>query len=59
MIAAGDSTFDISMLEAADRGIAAPELAQRYSFSQKIICPPAEKIYAEAMLETVLSLVGY
>lgn len=59
VIAAGDSTFDISMLEAADRGIAAPELAQRYSFSQKIICPPAEKIYAEAMLETVLSLVGY
>lgn len=58
VIAAGDSAFDISMLEAADRGIAAPELAQHYPFSQKVICPPAEKIYAEAMLETVLLLVG-
>lgn len=35
VIAAGDSIFDISMLEAADQGIAAPELAQQYSFRKK------------------------
>lgn len=58
VIAAGDSAFDSSMLEVADKGIAAPELAQRYPFSQKVICPPTDKIYAEAMLEMVLSLVG-
>lgn len=57
VIAAGDSAFDISMLEAADWGIAAPELAQRYSFSQKVIFPSADKIFAEAVLETVFSLV--
>ncbi|MDE7477514.1 MAG: HAD hydrolase family protein [Lachnospiraceae bacterium] len=36
VIAAGDSEFDISMLEAADLGIAAPCLAQNYSFSDKV-----------------------
>lgn len=56
VIAAGDSTFDISMLEAADQGIAAPELAQCYPFSQKVICPSAEKIFAEAALERVLRI---
>lgn len=59
VIAAGDSIFDISMLEAADQGIAAPELAQQYSFSQKVIYPSTEKVYAEAMLETVLALVKH
>ena len=59
VIAAGDSEFDVSMLEAADLGIAAPELAQNKCFfgerlPDKIICPSAERIYAEAVLETVL-----
>ncbi|MDE7324333.1 MAG: HAD hydrolase family protein [Lachnospiraceae bacterium] len=54
--AAGDSEFDISMLEAADYGIAAPELAQRYHFSSKVKCPSAEKLYAEAALATVLQI---
>ena len=53
VIAAGDSEFDISMLEAADRGIAAPELAQGYPFSDKIECPFERKLFAESMLETV------
>jgi len=53
VIAAGDSEFDIPMLEAADRGIAAPELAQNYPFSDKIQCPSMEKLFAEAVLETV------
>ena len=53
-IAAGDSEFDIPMLEAADMGIAAPELAQGYPFSDKVKCPSAEKLYAEAVLEQVL-----
>lgn len=54
VIAAGDSEFDISMLEAADMGIAAPELAQRYAFSNNVKCPSAEELYAEAVLHRVL-----
>lgn len=55
VIAAGDSEFDISMLEAADAGIAAPELAQHSFFLEqcpmgRIICPSAEKLYAEEVL---------
>lgn len=53
VIAAGDSDFDIPMLEAADRGLAAPELAQRYPFSSKVQCPSTEKLFAEAVLEVV------
>ena len=53
VIAAGDSEFDISMLEAADRGIAAPKLAQSYPFSGKIECPYEGKLFAESVLENV------
>ncbi|MDE7273791.1 MAG: HAD hydrolase family protein [Lachnospiraceae bacterium] len=53
VIAAGDSEFDIPMLEAADRGIAAPELAQGCFFADKIQCPSIERVFAEAVLETV------
>lgn len=56
VIAAGDSEFDISMLEAADYGIAAPELSKCYSFSKHIKCPSADKLYAEAALEMVLDI---
>lgn len=55
-IAAGDSEFDISMLEAADRGIAAPELAKRCSFSDKVQCPSMKKVFSEAVLEMVCSI---
>lgn len=54
--AAGDSAFDISMLEAADYGIAAPELAHKYDFFGKVYCPPAEKLFAEAALAAVLQI---
>ncbi len=57
VIAAGDSEFDCSMLEAADLGIAAPELARAYLFSDKVICAPAEKLFAETVLGTVLAHV--
>ncbi len=53
VIAAGDSEFDISMLETADLGFAPRELAQRYHFSDKVRCLAPEKIYAEAVLENV------
>ena len=53
VIAAGDSEFDIPMLEAADRGIAAPRLAQSYPFSDQIECPSMEKLFAESVLEKV------
>lgn len=56
VIAAGDSAFDISMLEAADRGIAAPKLARSHAFTEKVESTLAEKIYAEAVLEKVLNL---
>ncbi|MDE6363121.1 MAG: HAD hydrolase family protein [Lachnospiraceae bacterium] len=54
-IAAGDSEFDCSMLEAADLGIAAPALAQNYSFRGNVVCPADEKIFAESVLAVVLA----
>lgn len=54
VIAAGDSEFDISMLETADCGIAAPELSGAYRFADNVKCPPADKLFAEKVLETVL-----
>ena len=56
VIAAGDSEFDISMLEAADYGIAAPELVRKHDFSVHVKCPPADRLYAEAVLESVLQI---
>ena len=53
VIAAGDSEFDSSMLEAADCGVAAPELSGCYSFSEHVKCPPADKVFAETVLEAV------
>lgn len=55
-IAAGDSEFDISMLEAADYGIATPELVQKHDFPAHVKCPPADRLYAEAVLERVLQI---
>lgn len=56
VIAAGDSEFDIPMLEAADLGLAAPGLAQRHSFSGKVRCLSAQRLFAEALLETVCNV---
>lgn len=57
VIAAGDSEFDRPMLEAADMGIAAPELAQRYLFSDKVQCPSMKKLFAEDLLEMVCDAI--
>lgn len=53
VIAAGDSVFDVSMLEAADLGFAPPELARRYPFSDKVKSLSGDRLYAEAVLGTV------
>lgn len=58
VIAAGDSAFDIPMLEAADLGIAAPLLAKVHRFSDKVRFPPADRLYAEALLEMVSDICG-
>jgi len=59
VIAAGDSEFDISMLEAADLGLAPPELAQRYSFLGNVHRLSGEKIFAEMVLEKVYERLVY
>lgn len=58
VIAAGDSEFDISMLEAADLGFAPSELARRYAFSDKVKSLPAGENYAEAVLEKVHGMLA-
>ena len=45
------------MLEVADLGIAAPALAQNYSFQGNVVCPSGKKIFAEAVLALVLARV--
>ena len=57
LIAAGDSEFDIPMLEVADLGIAPPDLAQRHHFSERVRSCTAERHYAEAVLSAVLEAV--
>ena len=59
VIAAGDSDFDISMLEAADLGLAPTELAQRYPFSCNVHRLSGEKILAEMVLENVYERLIY
>lgn len=56
-IAAGDSEFDCSMLEAADLGIAAPALARTHLFSGKVLCASEERLFAETVLDMVLERV--
>ncbi len=57
VIAAGDSEFDIRMLDAADLGIAPPELAHRHHFSGRVRSCSSERHYAEAVLSAVLEAV--
>lgn len=63
VIAAGDSAFDITMLEAADYGIATEELATQYHFLENVISLPSDmysladsRLYSEAVLERILHL---
>lgn len=59
VIAAGDSEFDISMLKAADLGLAPTELAQCYPFSCNVHRLSGEKIFAEMVLEKVYERLIY
>lgn len=53
VIAAGDSEFDISMLEAADFGIAHPELYRTVRFQSNVITTKEEFVFSDALLETI------
>lgn len=57
VVGAGDSAFDISMLEAADFGIAPPRLFSSYPFSEKVKCPRDGKLFAESVLGAVLKFL--
>lgn len=59
VIAAGDSEFDVPMLEAADLGLAPTELAQRYPFSGNVNRLSGEKLLSEAVLEKVYERLAY
>lgn len=59
VIAAGDSEFDIPMLEAADLGLAPPELAQHFFLSGNVNRLSGEKVFAEAVLENVYGRLVY
>lgn len=54
VVAAGDSAFDISMLKAADLGIAPPGLFSSYPFPGNVKCPRDGKLFAESVLGAVL-----
>ena len=54
VIAAGDSEFDISMLNAADLAIMPRELSEMYSFGDNTAVHRGEEVFSEFVLETVL-----
>lgn len=50
VISAGDSEFDISMLEEADLGFAPQELVDKYRISEKIIAIGPKKLFSDELL---------
>lgn len=56
VIAAGDSEFDISMLEAADIAIAPEELSQLSALPNGTYLMKGEKIFSEQVLESVIDI---
>lgn len=54
VIAAGDSEFDISMLEVADIAVAPKRLIDKYDLSNGIIAMPEEGILSDEILKFVL-----
>lgn len=58
VIAAGDSDFDISMLESSDLGIAPYDLSNRYRFSDNVKCLTDQVLYADALLEYVYRIIN-
>lgn len=56
VIAAGDSRFDISMLRAADMGIAPRGFRQRFSLDFPLEEMPGNKIFSDELSERILEL---
>ena len=56
VIAAGDSRFDISMLRAADTGIAPHGFRQEFSIDFNIEEMPGNRVFSEEMTERILEL---
>ena len=54
VIAAGDSDFDVSMLNAADLAIMPYELSEMYSFGDNTAVHSGDNVFSEFVLETVL-----
>ncbi len=54
VIAAGDSEFDIPMLEEADMAYAPEELRKRHNFSAHVTEISADRIFSDVLLEKIL-----
>ena len=57
MIAAGDSEFDVSMLEYADYAIAPEGLACRKRKDKAVTAADGSLLFSEKVLETVLGYI--
>ena len=53
VIAAGDSSFDISMFQEADIGIAPCSLAQKKKLPGQTVCMPERNVYSQELLEYI------
>lgn len=54
MLAAGDSEFDVSMLETADLAMAPVSLRERQTLSEKVVVLPQKKVFSEEVLTYIL-----
>lgn len=54
ILAAGDSEFDISMLQAADIAFAPKQLAQKYHLPNNVIVMPEERPLSDEILEYIV-----
>lgn len=57
VIAAGDSLFDVSMIQAADVSYAPEELSREQHFTEKTMCVPDTLRFSEEILAHILELV--
>lgn len=53
IVAAGDSSFDVPMLEAADRALAPAELAAEYFMKESVISVGREELFSDVVLKYV------
>ena len=58
VIAAGDSEFDISMLNAADTAIAPERLSKFYRLKDKTILVSDDRIFSEEILKHILNIIS-